>query len=556
VCLILSLCGYVKKPPILDYWVKNIEKLISEADFWTSAGSIEHWLNSIDYAFKNGGYTIWGQRLGIDSLKEFFEIELRGRRGRTGVQRPFIVNYVESKPLINIFYVRGKGVIGAGLVSHIVIDVHNLFWDEELKEGRVIYPLRWVMKVIWLHKSVRENPTDPRKWEGDHIDLFFRSGLQHVVKPEDVEKIRKFLLSKKDEIQVTLNTFSKEVYVLRKPVIEEMPSMPNIHEIIKKVTEELVIDEEVILLFITSLLAGRNVMLAGKPGTGKTMLAKMVSELLGFKPLIAVANAHWSRYDVIGGMVLKGGKPAWKSGWLIIALTEHLRSKHGGGRWRGAYLIIDEVNRADVDKAFGEFFTIFAGIDPSEWIIPESLIKEIRSYDERDSYGLDFLELADKYLEHIDGVGYRVPDDFRVICTLNYVDIRNLFILGEAFTRRFARILVNYPSDEDKELNVLFSKAEKEGFRKEIVQSFKEDIKEKLKKLINELRKIERLPFGPANVYSLIRIALTYKTLNPDKDNISILKKSLETSISLSTLWDEELKKGVERVINNVLGSA
>ncbi|OYT49094.1 MAG: hypothetical protein B6U85_00020 [Desulfurococcales archaeon ex4484_42] len=220
---------------------------------------------------------------------------------------------------------------------------------------------------------------------------------------------------------------------------------------------------------------------------------------------------------------------------------------------RGAYLIIDEVNRADVDKAFGDFFTIFAGIEPSEWIIPEALINEVRSYTVRDRYGEELLKFIDNGdLRYIKNVGYQVPSDFRVICTLNYVDIRNLFVLGEAFVRRFARILIDYPSDIDKELETLFHRASRE-FSSDIVNKFRNDAEKYLKELIEELRKIERLPFGPAYVYSLIRTALAYMSLNPNERPINALKIALDTSLTLSILWDDELRNNVRGIIDKVL---
>jgi len=554
--------GYVKDSPLVNKWLKDLRKLINDADYWVSSGSLEHWFNSIEFSLVNGGYTIWGQRLGIDDLVMFFREELRrsGSR-RSSVQRPFIVNYVGRKPLINVFYVSGIGVIGAGLITYLIIDTHNLFWEEELKNEQVIFPLRWIMRVLWLHKSVIENLNKPREWRGETIeDIPTRSGLQHVTNQEIRKSLISFFSEKIDEIKNTLKFFEAKEKELKPMVstlkyrnVAEGVSEDSISRIINEIKKELIIDDDVIRWFLAALKAGRNVILVGKPGVGKTILAKRVTELLGYKPIMAVANAHWSRYDVIGGMMLRGGEVMWKSGWLFIALVEHLKCKKENLGCRGAYLIIDEVNRADVDKAFGDFFTIFAGIEPSEWIIPEALINEVRSYTVRDRYGEELLKFIDNGdLRYIKNVGYQVPSDFRVICTLNYVDIRNLFVLGEAFVRRFARILIDYPSDIDKELETLFHRASRE-FSSDIVNKFRNDAEKYLKELIEELRKIERLPFGPAYVYSLIRTALAYMSLNPNERPINALKIALDTSLTLSILWDDELRNNVRGIIDKVL---
>jgi hypothetical protein len=72
--------------------------------------------------------------------------------------------------------------------------------------------------------------------------------------------------------------------------------------------------------------------------------------------------------------VFVGGEVRWKSGALLEAIAEHLTGN-------GALLLIDEINRANMDRAFGEFFTIFGG-ELDEWAIPESLFHEMEAYKE------------------------------------------------------------------------------------------------------------------------------------------------------------------------------
>jgi len=556
---------------VLD--LSELRKFVNDlSEVFISSGSLSHWRNSIEYALRSGGYVPWGTRAGgplLGFFKGLFaKCALRlGERseevsnlsvGRGSGMYNAVVNtavfidrYLRSeKPILLLFYSSNVKFIGAGLATTVVIDKEGLFWDEEFKVGRPVFPLRWFAKVILLHSSIRASPLNIEDWVGWECrevlgkDITPRISIQRFTDVNVVEAVKRFLLRDDvwREIQETLN-WSKSLGTLGGEALSTVPPLTvDADSIIKEVRSKLAINQDVIQLLIASLLVGRNVILIGKPGTGKTALARMVAELLGYKPLVATANAHWSRLDVIGGMVLKGSKPAWRSGYLVKALVEHIRCRRQecGSRWRGAYLIIDEVNRADVDKAFGEFFTIFAGVNPSEWVVPSELVEEIKAFDERDEYGEEFLRFVNEgLLEPINGTGYRVPKDFRVICTMNYVDARNLFVVGEAFTRRFARILVPYPSDLDHELRVISTRISRELGDENVVRIV-EKVKPLIECVVESLRRIEGISFGPAHLYSALSVALTLVS----KAKLSVVeafRRGVETTLSLAPFWDEEI---------------
>jgi len=173
-------------------------------------------------------------------------------------------------------------------------------------------------------------------------------------------------------------------------------------------------DETTLAGFVRALERKRQAIFYGPPGTGKTFLAEhlarhMVGSSDGFTEVVQFHPSYAYEDFVVGLRPTREetrSSPAgaeWSFEWLdgrFVAFCTHARTRSGI-----CVLIIDEVNRADLSRVFGELMYL--------------------------------LEYRDREVTLAGGQTFSIPANIRLLGTMNTAD-RSIALVDFALRRRFA----------------------------------------------------------------------------------------------------------------------
>lgn len=260
-----------------------------------------------------------------------------------------------------------------------------------------------------------------------------------------------------------------------------------------------IVDQRIHRMLRNAIASSKAIMLVGPPGTGKsTLVEEIVKECEANPKAYGMTHPHllstvtpdesWTTRDLVGGTTVD------EKGNLVFA-PGHVLQAIEADKW----LLLDEANRADLDRIFGGLLTWLSGQQVTVGRKTPGSATEIT------------LSWSDDPRSHVDRdkTTYRAGKEWRLLGTYNSLDAHRVFRMGLALSRRFAQVPVPPPPADQ------FHDIVRQRLEENLEGPLGDHVAEKIARVYEIHANSKAAALGPAPFLSILEYVGTGLEANP-----------------------------------------